>query len=87
MIPDGNGGQRFYGPKLKKMKIVRLTSANQVGFEIIEYVEPKAERRADSFRRTGNQELPIFLLLIQILKGCVKESPTVEESNVVRFGR
>lgn len=39
----------FYGPKLKKMKIAWLTSANQVGFEIIEYVEPEAERRADSF--------------------------------------
>jgi catechol 2,3-dioxygenase-like lactoylglutathione lyase family enzyme len=39
----------FHSPKLKKMKIAWLTSANQVGFEIIEYVEPKAERRADSF--------------------------------------
>ena len=39
----------FHGPKLKRMKIAWLTSAHQVGFEIIEYVEPKAERRADSF--------------------------------------
>jgi catechol 2,3-dioxygenase-like lactoylglutathione lyase family enzyme len=39
----------FHSPKLKKMKIAWLTSANQVGFEIIEYIEPKAERRSDSF--------------------------------------
>ena len=39
----------FHSPKLKKMKIAWLTSSNQVGFEIIEYVEPKAERRSDSF--------------------------------------
>ena len=77
----------FHSPKLKKMKIAWLTSANQVGFELIQYGEPKAERRADSFARPGNQELPIVLLLIQILKDCVKESLTLEENNDVRFGK
>ena len=39
----------IHGPKLKKMRMAWLTSANQVGFEIFEYVEPKAEKREDSF--------------------------------------
>jgi catechol 2,3-dioxygenase-like lactoylglutathione lyase family enzyme len=38
-----------HGPKLKKMRMAWLTSANQVGFEVFEYGEPKAERRTDSF--------------------------------------
>lgn len=36
------------GSKLKKMRMA-WTSANQVGLEIFEYVEPKAERRTDNF--------------------------------------
>lgn len=39
----------IHGQKLKKMRMAWLTSANQVGFEIFEYVEPRAERRSDSF--------------------------------------
>jgi Glyoxalase/Bleomycin resistance protein/Dioxygenase superfamily len=39
----------IYGPKLKQMKMASLSSANQIGFEIFEYVEPKAERRSDNF--------------------------------------
>jgi hypothetical protein len=38
------------------MRMAWLSSANQVGFEIIEYVEPKAERRSDNFEywKSGN---------------------------------
>ena len=39
----------IHGPKLKKMRMAWLSSANQVGLEIFEYVEPKAERRTDNF--------------------------------------
>jgi catechol 2,3-dioxygenase-like lactoylglutathione lyase family enzyme len=39
----------IHGPALKKMRVVWLSSANQVGFEIFEYIEPKAERRTDNF--------------------------------------
>ena len=35
----------MHSPNLKKMRVALLSSANQVGFEIIEYVEPKVERR------------------------------------------
>jgi catechol 2,3-dioxygenase-like lactoylglutathione lyase family enzyme len=40
----------MHGPSLKKMRVALLSSANQVGLEIIEYVEPKVERRVtDNF--------------------------------------
>jgi catechol 2,3-dioxygenase-like lactoylglutathione lyase family enzyme len=39
----------IHGPKLKKMRMAWLSSANQVGLEIFEYVEPKAESRTDNF--------------------------------------
>jgi catechol 2,3-dioxygenase-like lactoylglutathione lyase family enzyme len=39
----------IHGPRLKKMRMAWLSSANQIGFKIIEYVEPKAERRLDNF--------------------------------------
>jgi len=38
---------RYDGPALKKMRVVWLSSANQVGFEIFEYIQPKAERRIE----------------------------------------
>jgi len=46
---NGVAVKDIHGSKLKKMRVAWLISANQVGFEIFEYVEPKAERRTDSF--------------------------------------
>jgi catechol 2,3-dioxygenase-like lactoylglutathione lyase family enzyme len=45
----GRAVKDIHGPRLKKMKMAWLSSANQVGFEIIEYVEPNAELRQDNF--------------------------------------
>ena len=45
----GSAVKDIHGPRLKIMKMAWLSSANQVGFEIFEYVEPKAERRLDNF--------------------------------------
>ena len=39
----------IHGPKPKKMRMAWLRSANQVGLEIFEYVEPKADGRTDNF--------------------------------------
>jgi catechol 2,3-dioxygenase-like lactoylglutathione lyase family enzyme len=39
----------IHGQDLKKMRMAWLSSANQVGFEIFEYIEPKAQRRQDNF--------------------------------------
>ena len=35
----------IHGPNFKKMRVVWLSSGNQVGIEIFEYLDPKAERR------------------------------------------
>ena len=47
--PTGSAVKDIHGPRLKKMKMAWLSSANQVGFEIFEYIDPKAERRLDNF--------------------------------------
>jgi catechol 2,3-dioxygenase-like lactoylglutathione lyase family enzyme len=39
----------IHGPKLNRMRIAWLSSGNQVGFEIFEYIEPKAQRRQENF--------------------------------------
>lgn len=62
----------IHGPKPKKMRMSWLRSTNLVGLEIFEYVEPKA-KDARVTLNTGNQVLS-FVLLIQILKGCVKKN-------------
>lgn len=52
-VPDdtlkGMTVKDIHGPSLKKVRMVWLSSANQVGFEIFEYIEPKAERRTNNF--------------------------------------
>lgn len=52
-VPDdtlkGMAVKDIHGPSLKKVRMVWLSSANQVGFEIFEYIEPKAEKRTDNF--------------------------------------
>jgi catechol 2,3-dioxygenase-like lactoylglutathione lyase family enzyme len=45
----GRAIKDIHGPKIKKMRMAWLSTANQIGFEIIEYVQPKAERRTDNF--------------------------------------
>ena len=39
----------IHGPNFRKMRMVWLSSGNQVGFEMFEYIDPKAERRIDNF--------------------------------------
>jgi catechol 2,3-dioxygenase-like lactoylglutathione lyase family enzyme len=52
-VPDdtlkGMAVKDIHSPRLKKVRMVWLSSANQVGFEIFEYIEPKAERRTNNF--------------------------------------
>ena len=45
----GKAVKDIHGPSLKKMRMAWLSSADQVGSKIIEYVEPKEERRPDNF--------------------------------------
>ena len=39
----------IHGPDLKKVRLAWLSSGNQVGLEILEYIEPKAQKRHDNF--------------------------------------
>jgi catechol 2,3-dioxygenase-like lactoylglutathione lyase family enzyme len=52
-VPDdtlrGMAVKDIHGSSLKKVRMAWLSSANQVGFEIFEYIEPKAERRTNNF--------------------------------------
>ena len=41
--------KNIHGPSLKKMRMIWMSSGNQIGFEIIEYLEPKAVRRQENF--------------------------------------
>jgi catechol 2,3-dioxygenase-like lactoylglutathione lyase family enzyme len=46
----GRAVRDIHGPDLKKMRMAWLSSGNQAGFEIFEYIEPKAQRRiTDNF--------------------------------------
>jgi catechol 2,3-dioxygenase-like lactoylglutathione lyase family enzyme len=52
-VPDdtliGMAVKDIHGPSLKKVRMVWLSSANQVSFEIFEYIEQKPERRTNNF--------------------------------------
>jgi hypothetical protein len=39
----------IHGPALERMRIAWLTSGNNIGLEIIQYVKPKAQRRQENF--------------------------------------
>lgn|SRR4030095_13096947 len=45
----GIAARDIHGPNFRKMRMAWLSSGNQVGFEMFEYIEPKAERRIDNF--------------------------------------
>lgn len=45
----GIAARDIHGPNFRKMRMAWLSSGNQVGFEMFEYIEPKTERRIDNF--------------------------------------
>jgi hypothetical protein len=45
----GRAVRDIHGPDLKKMRMAWLSSGDQIGFKIFEYVEPKAQRCQDNF--------------------------------------
>jgi catechol 2,3-dioxygenase-like lactoylglutathione lyase family enzyme len=52
-IPDDSPStgivfSRLFGPKFKKARAAWLSSGNQVGFELFQFIDPKAEERSDS---------------------------------------
>jgi len=53
--PIGRLIKDVHGAQFEKLRIALLSSGNQVGFEIFEYINPKSERRFNNFEywKTG----------------------------------
>jgi catechol 2,3-dioxygenase-like lactoylglutathione lyase family enzyme len=53
IVPDTPGigliGKNIFGPQFKEVKIAWLNSGNNVGLEIFQFIDPKAELRSDNF--------------------------------------
>ena len=77
----------IHGPDLKKMRMAWLSSGNQIGFEIFEYVEPKAQRHQDNFEYWKSGFTHICITDPIILKIYVIGFLKMEESSVVKFGK
>ena len=79
-VPDdtlkGMAVKDIHGPSLKKVRMVWLSSANQVGFEIFEYIEPKAERRTNNFEYWKSGFMHIYITDPDIEGLCKKISET-----------
>lgn len=70
----GRAVKDIHGPRIKKMRMAWLSSANQVGFEIFEYIEPKAERRMNNFEYWKSGFIHICITDPNIEKLCKKIS-------------
>jgi hypothetical protein len=69
----------IHGPIFKKMRIVWLSSGDQVGIEIFEYLDPKAERRInDNFEYWKSRFIHICIT-DPTLKSCVEKFQKMEE--------
>jgi catechol 2,3-dioxygenase-like lactoylglutathione lyase family enzyme len=81
----GRAVRDIHGPDLKKMRIAWLSSGNQVGFEIFEYIEPKAQRRTtDNFEywKSGFTHICITDPNIEDLCNRISESGGKQRSNL-----
>ena len=89
VVDDSLVGRAFkdiHGSDLKKIRLAWLSSGNQIGLEILEYVEPKAQRRQDNFEywKSGFTHICITDPNIEVL--CKKITETGGNS-AVKFGR
>jgi catechol 2,3-dioxygenase-like lactoylglutathione lyase family enzyme len=48
--PDGQGSADAFGPDFRRSKVAHLASANGVGLELFEFIEPRTVPPADNFR-------------------------------------
>ena len=74
----------IHGSELKKMRIAWLSSGNQVGFEIFEYIEPKAQRRKENFEywKSGFTHICITDPNIEDLYRKISDSGGKQRSNI-----
>jgi catechol 2,3-dioxygenase-like lactoylglutathione lyase family enzyme len=81
----GRAVRDIHGPDLKKMRIAWLSSGNQVGFEIFEYIEPKAQRRTTDYLeywKSGFTHICITDPNIEDLCHKISESGGKQRSNI-----
>ena len=76
----------IHGPNFKKMRTVWLSSGNQVGIEIFEYLDQRHKGELMITLNTGNQDLSISVLLILILMSCAEKFLKMEENSGVKYG-
>jgi hypothetical protein len=81
----GMAAKDIHGPNFKKMRMIWLSSGNQIGIEIFEYIEPKAERRTNNFEYWKSVSF-ISVLQILTLKSYVEKFLIAEANSVVKYG-
>ena len=76
----------IHGPQLQNMRIAWLSSGNQVGFEIFEYIEPKAQRRKENFEywKSGFTHICITDPNIEDLCSKISDSGGKQRSNILK---
>ena len=97
-IPDdspstGKVFSHLFGPRFKEARVAWLSSGNQVGFELIQFIDPKAEERSDSseYWKTGLSHICITDPNIEELCDIIRNSggqklgdiQTVDEKKVM----
>jgi catechol 2,3-dioxygenase-like lactoylglutathione lyase family enzyme len=70
----GMATKDIHGSSFKKMRMVWLSSGNQVGFEVFEYIDPKSERRTNNFEYWKSGFLHICITDPNIEELCKKIS-------------
>ncbi|HXU94986.1 MAG TPA: VOC family protein [Candidatus Nitrosotalea sp.] len=80
----GRAVSDIHGPDLKKMRVAWLGSGNQVGFEIFEHIEPKAQRRQENFEywKSGFTHICITDPNVEDLCSKISDSGGKQRSNL-----
>jgi catechol 2,3-dioxygenase-like lactoylglutathione lyase family enzyme len=77
----------IHGPRFKKMKMAWLGSGNNVGFELFEYIDPKAEKKAKDFEywKSGLFHIAITDPNIEELCNRISEKGGKQRTNIWRI--
>jgi catechol 2,3-dioxygenase-like lactoylglutathione lyase family enzyme len=62
----------IFGSDFKEVKVAWLSSGNQVGIEIFQFIDPKAERRVDNFEYWKSGFFHICVTVLNIKEACDK---------------
>jgi len=83
--------RRVFGPKFGRLLICHLSSANGVGIELFQFIEPKAERRARDtnfeYWRTGFFHIAVTDPLIEELAERIETSGGKKRTEVMELAK